>query len=262
MMPTLVYCAAGNRRYLEIAVAAGYRYGGRLPHTVYPDIAPLWFADQEWRKPDRGRYLAALATHRPVQATVLDLERSDQVAEVLAWAEAAAAYVERVLIIPKARGVIADLPRQIGGKPVVLAYSVPTTYGGTPIHPEQFAGWPIHILGGAPEWQMRLWRYWRAWDADAGTATPVVSADGNIAQSMARRCQFWISEPARGYRNARWPQLRETDGWQGEGAPYEAFRRSCINIMAAWQALGARDSAEVSGTLGLVPSAQRWEGAA
>ena len=232
----LIYCAAGNQRFMEIAVAAGYRYGAQLPRTVY---GPLYFVDQDWTRPNRSAYLAALAAHRPHMATVLDWERPDQLSEVLGWAEDAAAFVDRVLIIPKVIGGIDQIPRQVGGKPVVLAYSVPTTYGGTPIHPCKFVGWPVHLLGGSPPWQMRLWRYFRQLEAEGAPPTPVVSVDGNYAQKLATgRCQFWVPGTATAARNRWAPTLQEADGqrWAGDG-PAEAFRRSCVNIIAAWRQL-------------------------
>ena len=231
-MIDLIYCAAGNRRFAEIAVAAGFLYGAQLPGTVYPDVARLSFADQDWKRPNRAAYMASLAAHRPRMATVLDWERDKQLGEVLSWAEEAAQYVERVILIPKVVGGIPRLPRAIGGAKIVLGYSVPATYGGTELPPWEFAGWPVHLLGGSPHRQLHAAHYMR-----------VVSADGNYAAKMARHNQFWMAGHARNAHDRFWPRLKETDGkrW-GDGtstadAPYEAFRRSCANIMAAWRGL-------------------------
>ena len=127
-MPELIYCADGNPRFAKIAIDAGFFYGARLPGSVK---YPIHFADQDWKNPDRARYMVELEKHRPVMATVLDWEQEEQLGEVLSWAEEAAQYVERVLLIPKVIGGIERLPRKIGGADVVLAYSVPTRYGGT-----------------------------------------------------------------------------------------------------------------------------------
>lgn len=228
-VPTLIYCAGGNRRFAEIALAAGYRYGSQLPETVY---APLYFADQDWRRPDRAAYMAALAAHRPAMATVLDWEREGQLPEVLDWAEEAAQHVGSVLIVPKVMGGIGRIPREVGGAPVVLAYSVPTRFGGTEVPAWEFTGWPVHLLGGSPRRQMAIWHHLRG-------RCEVVTADGNYAQMMAvRHNQFWAPGNARYGRDRWWPRLAEADGqpW-GEGAPYEAFRRSCANIVEAWGGL-------------------------
>jgi len=225
---TLIYCADGNKRLAQIAIDAGFRYGARLPARGLHH--PPFFADQDWKQPDRTRYMAELAAHRPVMATVIDWEHAGQRGEVLGWAEEAAQYVERVLIVPKVLGGIKTLPRRIGGADVVLAYSVPTKYGGTFVPVWEFDGWPVHLLGGSPHAQMRLCYYLN-----------VASVDGNMHQMMATRyCQFWMPGTARYASNRYWPTLREANGgerWPGIDAPYEAFARSCRNIIKAWEVL-------------------------
>lgn len=205
-------------------------YGAQLPGTVY---YPPQFVDQDWKKPNRAAYMAALAQHQPRMATVLDWERSEQLPEVIEWAEEAAQYVEVVIVIPKVLGGIRRLPRRIGGADVRLGYSVPTAYGGTELPTWEFAGWPVHLLGGSPHRQIDTAHYLRA-----------CSADGNYAGKMAQRYnQFWAAGNASYAKDRHWPRLIEADGrpW-GDGsntadAPYEAFRRSCANIMAAWRQL-------------------------
>ena len=205
----LVYCADGNQRLAQIAIDVGFFYGAQLPRTVYH---PVWFADQNWKKPNRARYMAALAQHRPHIATVLDWERQEQLPEVLAWAEDAARYVDVVLIIPKVFGGISQLPRSIGGKPVRLGYSVPTKFGGSELPVWEFAGWPVHLLGGSPHKQLALRQY-----------LDVYSADGNYHNLKATKfCEFW--------QDGAWIPIMPKQ----PDAPYEAFRRSCENIMAAW----------------------------
>jgi len=208
-------------------------YGAQLPGTVY---FPPEFADQDWKKPNRTAYMAALAQHRPRMATVIDWERDEQLPEVLEWAEEAAQYVETVIIIPKVLGGIPRLPRRIGGASVRLGYSVPTAYGGTELPLWEFLGWPVHLLGGSPHRQIAMAHYLN-----------VVSVDGNYIAKMAQKWnQFWALAPALYAKDRRWPRLQEADGraW-GDGsntadAPYEAFRRSCVNVLAAWRALEAQ----------------------
>lgn len=226
--PELIYCASGNARYAEIAIAAGFTYGAQLPGTVYfqPD-----FVDQDWKRPNRERYVAALAEHRPRMASVLDWERNEQLPEVLAWAEEAAQFVDVVMIIPKVHGGIARLPRRVGGANVRLGYSVPTTHGGTEVMAFEFLGWPVHLLGGSPGAQMRI----------AVTGLDVRSIDGNMMQKLASsHCLFW-RPGKRPFANG-WISIEQADGerWPGDGANYEAFARSCHNIMAAWRGVGER----------------------
>ena len=95
-------------------------YGAQLPGTIYPDVAPLYFADQDWTRADRARYVTALAQHRPHMATVLDWGRDEQLPEVLVWAEEIAPSVERIIIIPKVIGGVPRIPPRVGGREVLL----------------------------------------------------------------------------------------------------------------------------------------------
>lgn len=230
-LPTLIYCGGGNRRFADIAIAAGFRFGSCLPETVYH---PLYFADQDWKRPNRAAYMAALAQHRPAVATVLDWESEEQLPTVLEWAEEAATFTQSIIIIPKVLWAVNMIPPTLCGKPIVLGFSVPTKYGGTPCQPWEFAGRRVHLLGGSPHRQMAYWRTFQGFGAE------VVSADGNMAQKMSQRNKVWTWDTAKSISEHRyWPALAELNGekW-GEGAPYEAWRRSCQNIAAAWRDLG------------------------
>lgn len=221
-MTELIYCANGNARFAEIALKRGYTYGAQLPGTVY--FAPD-FCDQNWQKPDRARYMAALAEHRPRLATVLDLERDDQLEDVLSWAAEAAQHVtEAVIIIPKAHNIIARLPREIGGRAVRLGYSVPTRYAGTEVMLWEFAGWPVHLLGGSPNAQIELSAYLDA-----------VSADGNYAQKLAKqRMQWHTNGHNRGGEQTGWSYMLEMYGEKRPDDIYKAWELSCVNIRLAW----------------------------
>lgn len=225
--PDLIYCAAGNKRFAEIAIETGFAYGGQLPGTVY---FPPDFVDQKWKRPNFEGYINALATHRPRLATVLDYQSIGQLARVLWWGICVSPFVtEAIIIIPKLQGSIPLLPRHIGGKSVRLGYSVPTAYGGTELPIWDFSGWPVHLLGGSPGKQMNLARY-----------LDVKSCDGNMAQKMAvKHCAFWL--PGKRPFSNGWVSLDKADGQRwGDGtsnadAPCEAFRRSCVNIVMAWE---------------------------
>lgn len=217
--PDLIYCAGGNRRFAEIAIDAGFLYGSQLPETVY---FPIHFADQDWKKPNRERYMTALEKHRPNIATVLDWEQSEQLPEVLAWAEEAAQFVDVVMIIPKVINETHRIPATIGGRPIRLGYSIPTKHGGTQVPLWEFGRRPVHLLGGNPGQQMKLAHYLN-----------VGSVDGNMMQKLANYGMFWT--PGQKPFANKWTTLLQADGerWEGD-APYEAFRRSCKNIMEAW----------------------------
>ena len=219
----ICYCAAGNRRFAEIAINNGFLYGAQMPRTAY---FPPWFCDNDWKRPERDRYMAALAQHRPYMASVLDLERHEQLDEVLSWSEEAARFVEVIMIIPKVFGIIESLPRTIAGKSVRLGYSVPTRFGGTELPLWEFGGWPVHLLGGQPQIQMDLARY-----------MDVRSVDGNYAQKMAIEYgQFWSNRGVKNSANKFWPKLNEAGlGTDNADRPYIAFELSCQNIMKAWK---------------------------
>lgn len=217
----LIYCAGKNKRFSDIALAAGFALGAQVPCTVYH---PLWFCDQDWKKPNREAYMRALAKYRPHMASVLDLEKRDQLDSVLSWAEEAAQYCERVMIIPKVHGIIQRLPRRVEGADVILGYSVPTKHGGTAVWPGEFEGWPVHLLGGSPQAQMR----------HAVRFRNVVSADGNMMNKMATTWgAYWMPGTSTDPKDRYWQKLGR-DVWPTD-APLEAFRRSCENIMKAWK---------------------------
>lgn len=225
--PRLIFCADGNAAHAAIAVGEGWLYGARLPAR---GLAPyrLHFGDQDWKRPDRGKYMACLQQHRPPLATVLDWEREDQLAEVISWGEEAAQHVgEAVLWIPKVPGSVGLLPRRLGGKDCWLAYSVPTKYGGSPLGLWELAGWSVHLLGGSPQEQRKVCAYLRS-------ACDVRSLDGNMAKKMATgRCCYWTRQTT---RHGHWQPIRGEWEPGTKGAGDECLRRSLANIRNAWEA--------------------------
>jgi hypothetical protein len=234
MPPILIYCADGNKRFAEIAIRRGFEYGACMPNTIYFDP---YFTDQDWRKFSRAKseedrtrlrrdYMAAVENHRPALATVLDWEREEQFGEVMSWAEQAAQWVQdAVIIIPKVPGYVWRIPHVIGGKAVRLGYSAASTFSGTPVSVKEFAEWndPVHCLGGGPQAQMHFAKH-----------LPIVSADGNYIQNLARRyCQFY--SPNKSTRNRCWPRLREVGLNIKHDAPYIAFELTCIAVPMAWR---------------------------
>ena len=218
-IPKLIYCADGAPKLARAAVDAGWLYGARLPAKVYQ---PVHFADQDWKAPNRRAYMRALELHRPAMATVIDWEYPEQLPEVLGWAEEAAEMVgESVVIVPKVPGEVYRVPGSVGGKPAILGFSVPTSYGGSCCWLGEFGRRPVHLLGGSPQAQMRLACYLN-----------VVSADGNMAGQQARRGRFWRRRKgSRGH----WVQLSEVGDMRTREADLEAFRRSLEEIREAWR---------------------------
>jgi ribosomal protein S18 acetylase RimI-like enzyme len=224
-MVDLIYCAAGNKRYMDIALKHGFKCGGQLPGTIYHD---MYFADQNYHAPNFDAYMSALEKERPYMATVIDYEDHVSFSEVMRWAETASRFVQdTVIIIPKVCGTIPDIPREINGKRVRLGYSIPTTHGGTQVPAWEFAGWPVHLLGGSPQSQLANRKQYGLMDT--------ISMDGNYTQKMASQYnQFFTNGCATYAKNRFWPQLQETQiGFVDEDALYIAFELSCINFNAA-----------------------------
>lgn len=225
----IIYCANGNPRFAQIAKEHGFSLGAQLPGTIYDVHNPLYFADQDFKNPRYVAYIKALKKYKPYMASVLDIEEWRRLDEYLMRAEEISQYCQVVMLIPKINGVIKQLPREINNKKVILGYSVPTRFGGTTVPIAEFQDWSVHLLGGSPQVQMELMPRFNT-----------VSLDGNYAHLMTRHNQFWVPGNAHYAKNKYWPTLAEADNkkW-GDGsnqadAPYEAFRRSCQNIMAAW----------------------------
>lgn len=205
----LYYCAGGNLRLARIAISHGLNYGSRIPSPVY--FRPS-FCDQDWKNPDKEKYIAGLAIHRPAWASVIDIEREEQIPLAIEWAEEASQHVRcGIIFIPKLHGIISSLPRIINGKEVRLGYSVPTEYGGTTVPPIEFSGWNVHLLGGSPKNQLIC-----------AQLLNVVSADCNYIQLIAVKYgDYWHSDYGR-MANVR--------------LPYEtAFEQSVKHYIKSWE---------------------------
>lgn len=237
----LIYCAGGNRRYAQIAIDQGWRYGARLPDTVY--FRP-YFVDHNFENPPtRERYMALLAEHQPHLATIWDWQRLEQLDEVMSWAEEAAKYVSgAVIIVPKVEGEVWRVPDRIGGKPIRLGYSVPSRLASTPCQLHEFGDRRVHLLGGSPKKQFKL--------ADV---LNVLSADMNYHQKVAQYTKFWTHNSSIG-RVRNWPTLDEVDAYYEVDANYHAFKRSCRNIKAAWERVIAKEQRQKA-----IPQLMLWQ---
>lgn len=217
----LIYCGNGNKRFAQIAIERGFLYGAQLPGKTYYDI---YFADQNWKKPDRRKYMEEVKKRKPHMASVLDWEKWSQYCIVMEWAEEIAPYVDEVMIVPKIPNSVQSIPNIIGGKKVRIGYSVPTRYGGSTINLRELALRPVHLLGGSPHAQLALY-----------TKIPnIVSADGNYHQKIAIMNKVWIHGSKRVM--GRWEKLSDYLGYEvKDDAPYVAFDISCKNMKDAWE---------------------------
>jgi hypothetical protein len=140
----------------------------------------LVFIDNEFALYDHALHLDAVQRFEPKYATVRDVMSRAQcdaagiayydLDQILRWAEELEKHCENVIIIPKV-DCIADVPERY-----MLGYSVPTSYGGTPMPAEMFRGRRVHLLGGS--WKRQL-QYLSLLGDD------VVSLDGNMVTKIA-----------------------------------------------------------------------------
>ena len=218
-IPELYFTITGEYTRL-ISLRYDFNIGVRFP---CPNVVPpLGFADQNWRNPNRRVYMRALKVHNPDIATVLDLERPEQFDEVMDWAEEAARYVKKaVIIIPKITSVIDRIPDEIGGKKVYLGYSVPSNFCTTAIPLNEFKGRPLHLLGGNPLMQIKIC-----------AATPnVQTTDVNMTSKMADTlCSYLTSNLG----TQGFVTLSETGIPFAANAHIRAFELSCANTYIAW----------------------------
>lgn len=141
-----------NPGIISTYVGAARSYRERFPRNK-----PIMFMDNEWHGYDHDEHVTAVAEFKPKYATTRDIMTKQQcedadvefftLDEILSMAADIAQHAQNVILIPK-YDCLDKLPREINGKPVVLGYSVESSYGGTQLPPDAFKGWPVHLLGG------------------------------------------------------------------------------------------------------------------
>lgn len=218
----LVFCQGGNTTYMDVATSLGWHTGSRSDDTIHAAHRPLHLLDVHWIAVDWPAHLAVAMAERPALAAVPDVLTPSGLPLALAQAAQIAPHCGAILIIPKCR-VIDQIPRAISGTPVVLGYSVPTKYGASPLPLWEYAGWPVHLLGGTPRAQITAAGYMH-----------VVSADGNMAQKIAHRGFIFN---ARGH-GAHLDSVEPRGDGPRQGMPARALAVSLRHITALWAGAG------------------------
>jgi hypothetical protein len=176
------------------AVDAGLLYGTRSTKSTPCERHRSEFVDNEWKGYEHDVHVGVVEQLRPRYATVLDLLTRGQCEalglpyktfdEIMRYAEDVEPFTENVIVIPK-YDCIADIPKKY-----MLGYSVPSSYGGTPLAFDRFKGRRTHLLGGSPAKQFALW---------CGFPDEVISIDTNYIHKVAQYGQVASTDLGRQY---------------------------------------------------------------
>jgi len=150
-------------------------------NTMFGGRHKLIFVDNDFHDYDHQVHLDFVKEHRPKYATARDVMTKEQCREagvdyysleqILEMGEELNEYAENVIVIPK-YDCIDDIPAKY-----MLGYSIPTSYGGTPLPLGAFEGRNVHLLGGS-------WKQQR--NALEILGDDIVSVDNNQLLLMAR----------------------------------------------------------------------------
>lgn len=148
---------AHSKKVISIARKYGWHPGAR--YTNLRDVKTFSFSDQgfldiNWKNYSYERHVEAAATTSPRLTMARDVECIFSLDKILKEAEVLLKYCRHVAIVPKDPLMNGRL-KELIPKEFVLAYSVPTKYGGTEVSIESFDR-PVHLLGGRPDTQRAL----------------------------------------------------------------------------------------------------------
>lgn len=202
-LPLLFYCADGGRNeYGKIAIQEGWRNGFQSAETDPKIHAQM--IDNRWKDYDHRRHLEMVQKHKPLIATAQDIENIEDLPRILKQARELSQYCGRVLLIPKVK---CWLPSNCW-----LAFSIPTSHGGTHIETDWFGDRFIHLLGGSPKNQSHYSKLMN-----------VISLDGNYATNLAK------------HGNVTWQGGEvKIQSITGEKGCYPAFRESLKRQKNFW----------------------------
>lgn len=157
-----------SKKVLSIARQYDWLCGAR--YTNLRDVKHedyLGFLDIDWKNYSFSAHLDAAMKFRPILTIARDIEKIEHSEEIIRQAELLRKFSDYVAIVPKDPALGPEMDRIIPDE-FLLAYSVPTRYGGTSIPCHFFGNRPVHLLGGRPDIQWKL-----------GQSLNVVSIDTN-----------------------------------------------------------------------------------
>jgi ribosomal protein S18 acetylase RimI-like enzyme len=176
-MRRLVVLVKGRNEHIPtVARRAGMAYGVR---NDYKPSARIDMLDIHWDRYDWREYMQLVQTHRPTIAMCADYEHPDQRRQLYQQIrDLKAAGVIRILVCPKFAGATAHVPSW-----VTLAISVVSEYAGFEPDPREVVGRRLHLLGGAPDDQLRC--------IDKYHQARVISVDGSSFTRWAQWGDIW-----------------------------------------------------------------------
>lgn len=170
LMPRLY--VSHSKDVLKIASEFGWLPGAR--YTNLRDVRTfefqnVGFLDIDWKNYCFERHLDACAEARPHLTIARDVENILDLERILAQADKLKCFAQKVAIVPKDIKLIGRF-RELIPKNFMLAYSVPTKYGGTSIPTKEFDR-QVHLLGGRPDIQLSLAKELNVYSADCNRFT-------------------------------------------------------------------------------------------
>lgn len=204
----LIFCAGNSKPKCCIAHSLGFLYGIRSDCTPCQNH-PVTFVDFNWKNADWEKHVEVIKEYQPKYTIVPDIEKAEQLPDVLCKAKSIEGYTENIIFVPKV-DVINEIPDRY-----MLGYSVPTKYGGCNISTDRFKGRRAHLLGGSPQKQYNIY---------LNLKDEVVSIDGNSYERAAQFGDYW-SHQKRGWENSE---------YSGPGHYLHNFTRSCLEIREFW----------------------------
>lgn len=148
---------AHSKKAIGMAKKHGWHPAAR--YTNMRDVksfkfSSIGFLDIDWKNYNFDRHLETAFKYNPKITIARDIECIFQLESILKEAECLLKHSMHVALVhkdPKLNGRLSELiPQEF-----LLAFSVPTKYGGTKVSIESFDR-PVHLLGGRPDVQRRL----------------------------------------------------------------------------------------------------------
>lgn len=210
---------AHSKKAITIAIENGWFPGARYTNLRDVKSVPfenIGFLDIDWKNYDFTKHLEIASAINPRLTIARDVESIFELDNILMEAEQLSKYSSLVAIVPKDIE-LADRLEELIPDEFILAYSVPTKYGGTCIPAKCFKR-PVHLLGGRPDTQRNL-----------ANELKVISFDCNRFTFDARYGDYFDGEifrphPKGGYERCLEDSIRNINTlWDDYVCPVEVY---------------------------------------